>query len=146
MTHHSTKLLLSFLCLSAVLVASTPASARTRTRTTEGPRGSATRTVEREPGRAHRETTVTDNQGRAATREVDRTRDRATRTRTVSVETTGPNGRTVSREATFQTTDTGHSRTAIKTGPNGNTATKEINVSKSGDSVTRTITRTTGSE
>lgn len=146
MTHHSSKLLLSFLCLA--LAAATTASAGTRSRSAEGPRGSATRTVEREPGRTHREITVANHRGQTATREVDRTWDRETRTATVSVEATGPNGRTASREGTFQKAGDGHTRTAIRTGPNGNTATKEIDVSRSGDSVTRTrtTTRTSGSE
>ena len=119
------------LALAALTVLATlPAQARNLTRSASGPRGHAQSQINRTHGASTRTTTWTDNAGASGSHTATRTVDASTHTLTKESGTTLRDGRTTSRQATTTRTESGVDRTVTATGPNGTTVSREASVTR----------------
>ena len=119
------------LALAALTVLATlPAQARNLTRSASGPRGHAQSQINRTHGASTRTTTWTDNAGASGSHTATRTVDATTQTLTKESGTTLRDGRTTSRQATTTRTESGVDRTVTATGPNGTTVSREASVTR----------------
>lgn len=125
------------------LVAMVPTQVQARGRTTvvHGSRGVVyQRHVEHVPGSVNASGSVTRPDGRTASRSFST--QKTDTGRVTSARATGFNGKTATYDASRMRTANGFERQVNATGPNGATASKHVSVAREGDTVTRTVTRT----
>lgn len=128
--------------LLTLVVLAPAAHARGRSTVVHGGRGAVyQRHVNKVPGSFNASGSVTRPDGRTASRSI--ASQKTDTGRTTSARATGFNGKTAAYDSTRVRTENGFERQMNATGPNGATAAKHVSVAKEGDTVTRSVTRTT---
>lgn len=164
------RLLASLSLLTIAATFASPAHARDRARSAQGPRGDVQQHVSRQPGAGTRTTTWTNAAGQSGSHTEQRTWDRASQTATASTSTTRINGQTANRSATVEKTgegsgqiqtsyegfrgnsgsyaasttrtENGRTSSAARTGANGLTATAHSTTERTENGYTRSTSAT----